>query len=286
MSADKQGTVSTDAQLNVCPYCKSEVRGPFPGFLRHKLKCLKKKEKFMARFVKCPECPKHFLKDQLKKHVSISHGQAHAQSVGALPPKIRVVPVNPVVKAYPLDLKPDHVKKNGSKLIQCLRCKALWPASLMEGHSKSCSSVMSDIESLKRSASKLPFMLLPPCSLGEAIGKYRALLRSPSHDFWEELDDPKRLMRIDSLGTVARRYIGVRGWKGYWVFQFKNSNKVVLECPRTGNATYILHGEWRKMVDHTKAELRSEFRHLSERIIHESNWENHVRRAVFGRQGR
>jgi hypothetical protein len=113
--------------------------------------------------------------------------------------------------------------------------------------------------------------------------KHRALLHSRSHDFWEELDDPERLRRINSLGKVSRRYIGVRGWKGYWVFEFENSKMVVLECPRTGNATYVLRGDWRKMLDHTKAELRSEFRHLSQQIIHKSNWENHVRRAVFGR---
>lgn len=128
-------------------------------------------------------------------------------------------------------------------------------------------------------------MLLPPGSLDEAIGKYRALLHSPSHVFWEEIDDPKRLRRINSLGKVSRRYIGIRGWKGYWVFEFENSKVVVLECPRTGNATYVLRGNWRKMVDHTKAELRSEFRHLSQQIIHKCNWENRVRRAVFGSQG-
>jgi hypothetical protein len=102
----------------------------------------------------------------------------------------------------------------------------------MESHSKSCDSENGEIESLLKSVKTLPFKLLPPGNLGVVMEKSRILFHSHSHGVWEELDDPERLTRIDSLGPIAQRYVGVSGWKGYWVFQFKNSNKVVLECPR------------------------------------------------------
>jgi len=139
---------------------------------------------------------------------------------------IRVAPHNP------LEFEPDRPKKRSSKLVQCLKCKALWPAFFMESHSKSCDSENGEIESLLKSVKTLPFKLLPPGNLGVVMEKSRILFHSHSHGVWEELDDPERLTRIDSLGPIAQRYVGVSGWKGYWVFQFKNSNKVVLECPR------------------------------------------------------
>jgi hypothetical protein len=41
------------------------------------------------------------------------------------------------------------------------------------------------------------------------------------------------------------------------VFEFGYSRRVVLECPIEGNATYILSGNWKKQVGHSKLYLRT-----------------------------
>ena len=145
-----------------------------------------------------------------------------------------------------------------------------------------------ELESLRRPAKRLPFLLLPPGdSLTDAIEKYKKLTPLDQCCALEELEDIDRLKQIDSLGPVTQRYVGKKAWRGCWVFEFQNSDKVVLECPRTENATYVLSGEWTKMVRQTKVELRSSFRHLTQWILHTPGWESRVRSAVFGsRPGR
>ena len=219
----------------------------------------------------CPYCHSRVL-----KHFARHKEGCHPTTA------IRVTPGNPPIKNQPRE-----GLQKASRLEQCLACKALLPSSYMAIHLKSC-SVKSELESLRRSAKRLPFLLLPPGdSLTDAIETYKKLMPLDRRCALEELEDINRLKRIDSLGPVTRRYVGKKAWSGCWVFEFQNSDKVVLECPRTDNATYVLSGEWKEMVRQTKAELRSSFRHLTQWILHTPGWESRVRSAVFGsRPGR
>jgi hypothetical protein len=152
----------------------------------------------------------------------------------------------------------------------------------MEKHLASNHSSGWNLEAFGRAAKKLSFVLLPPgIGLRAAIEKYAEITRSHSYSLAGASHDFERLMRIDAMGKAAI-YVGVKLWKGYVAFDFAVSEKVVLECPRSGNATYVLSGEWREMISATKTELRTRYRHLALRIIHSQNWEAHLRAAVFG----
>jgi hypothetical protein len=75
-------------------------------------------------------------------------------------------------------------------------------------------------------------------------------------------------------------HMGKKGWLGYAVYEFSYSNQVVLESPIENNATYVLSGDWKKMVSLTKAEIRKEYRDESERIFHIDGWKLRVRQAL------
>ncbi len=93
--------------------------------------------------------------------------------------------------------------------------------------------------------------------------------------------DNSRLEKIALLRPL-RCYIGKETWSGYAVFEFANSNCVVLECPFEGNATYVLWGDWKAMIEHTKAEIRREFENRYTKIVHKGEWLARIREALGG----
>jgi len=76
------------------------------------------------------------------------------------------------------------------------------------------------------------------------------------------------------------RYFGAKSWFGYAVYEFSYSSCVVLECPIEGNATYVLSGDWKKMISLTKAELRKEYADRCARIVHKGDWLDRIRREL------
>ncbi|HSU61019.1 MAG TPA: hypothetical protein VLI55_17045 [Bryobacteraceae bacterium] len=128
---------------------------------------------------------------------------------------------------------------------------------------------------------RLPFTLLPAGEYRfEKIVEHYQKLASTSDTGWREGSiDWKRLEAVETLNP-SRYYVGTDGWTGYVVFAFHWSDRVVLECPREGNAIYILRGDWRSMVTHSKGELREEYRHLCQKVVHKGEWLNRVRRAL------
>jgi hypothetical protein len=129
---------------------------------------------------------------------------------------------------------------------------------------------------------RFSFVLLPPSEerLLDVIERYRRLSKTHPHSLTGANFDWERLNFMETLNPVAR-YIGTKSWKGYVVFEFRNSENVILECPRTGNATYVLDRGWRNTVTATKRELRTEFKHVCAWIIHGANWEHKARQAVL-----
>jgi len=79
-----------------------------------------------------------------------------------------------------------------------------------------------------------------------------------------ELD---RIRKIESLGP-AECWVGKETWLGYVVFTFAGTERVVLECPFKGNATYIIHDNWKQKVMHTKLWFRENQKGQYTKIVH------------------
>jgi hypothetical protein len=128
---------------------------------------------------------------------------------------------------------------------------------------------------------RLPFVLLPPgqWDMGQVVEHYRKQSHHLPGGFGDRKIDWTRLEDVGSLNPV-RCHIGEESWLGYVVFEFTNTDRVVLECPIEGNATYILSGDWKETVYHTKAEVRFEFIGRYQRIVHKGGWLLRVRDAL------
>ena len=79
-----------------------------------------------------------------------------------------------------------------------------------------------------------------------------------------------------------RCYIGNESWDGYVVFEFRDSNSVVLKCPFEGNATYILPADWKIMAGHTKDEIRRIFENRYTKVVHKGDWLSRIRVTLRG----
>jgi hypothetical protein len=163
----------------------------------------------------------------------------------------------------------------------CRFCQQLIPQGEMERHLARNHS-QTEEWAPHGAVRKFSFVLLPPSSEGlrEVIERYRKLTRSHPHSLMGVDFEWERLEQIEHLNPIAR-YVGTKSWKGYVVFEFQHSDRVILECPKSGNATYILEGNWREMISASKRDLRSEYMHQCTRIIHCSDWINRVKNAVF-----
>lgn len=127
---------------------------------------------------------------------------------------------------------------------------------------------------------QLPFELLPPGSWD--IRHVIAYYRDRKVRKWLNAEiDSSRLIDLKTLEPI-RCFVGRKMWLGYIVFKFKWSGSVILECPITGNATYVLSGNWQEMIGKTKALIRTRFPRYYTRVIHKGNWLGRVRGALRG----
>lgn len=124
---------------------------------------------------------------------------------------------------------------------------------------------------------RFSFELLPPGSWGieDVIAHYRR----EAHRLPTDLADRGRLEALKSL-RPAKCYVGKELWSGYVVFEFSGSSRVVLEKPFKGNATYVLWGDWRRMVGHTKLDLRTRFPQNYTKIVHKGDWLGRIRAGL------
>ncbi len=65
-----------------------------------------------------------------------------------------------------------------------------------------------------------------------------------------------RLTQIIKLLNPSVCYIGKAKFQGYVVFGFDSTEKVVMECPKYGNAIYIIRGDWQEITKLSKWEAR------------------------------
>jgi hypothetical protein len=69
-------------------------------------------------------------------------------------------------------------------------------------------------------------------------------------------------------------------WDGYVVLEFSWSQRVVLDCPITGNAIYIISGDWKELARHSKFHLWSEYSENCTRVLYTGNWLWRVKAAL------
>lgn len=208
---------------------------------------------------RCPLCGHEILEEQMQTHLNRAHR--------VRPPVEQVIAVKDVPAAIPL--------------IACPQCGAKVREDCMGLHFISCHPAADQARSVQVGAHRLPFVLLPPgtSDIRQVVEHYRKIARDLPRGHNLHQIDPTRLERIQSLKPI-KCYIGKDSWLGYVVFEFSHSPCVVLECPIEGNATYVLFGDWKVMVSHTKAEIRHRFANFYTRIVHKGDWLSRLRATL------
>ena len=136
-------------------------------------------------------------------------------------------------------------------------------------------------EALKTQMQEFPFELLPPGTWDmEHVVNYYRRAAAQSTSFARAKIQWSRLHRLNSL-KPDRCSVGREGWRGYIVFEFVRSKCVVLECPIEGNATYILSGNWKLMVGHSKLYLRTRYSAFCTKVVHKGDWLGRIRTALW-----
>lgn len=135
---------------------------------------------------------------------------------------------------------------------------------------------------------KVPFRLLPPGSwdVDTVISHYRRAMAGAGGRHGKNRFEARRIEMLKRLSPTSC-WVGEEGWRGYIVFGFIGSERVVLECPVRNNATYIISGDWTRMVGHSKTYLLATHPDRCTKVIHRDNWDDwlgQVRRAVYGKR--
>lgn len=91
--------------------------------------------------------------------------------------------------------------------------------------------------------------------------------------------DPERLDNALSL-PFKKGYTGKSGFDGYVVFTYEHTHKVLLECPRVGNAAYVIGLPTERWSRMNKQELRADRSGEVCKIDHRGGWERKVREAL------
>lgn len=127
-------------------------------------------------------------------------------------------------------------------------------------------------------ARKLQWRLLPP-------GK---VTRPGIHRHFDELRKRRPSMefdrdRIDKAMDLQPKELHEEidaGVEGYIVFSFEHTPSVLLECPRVGNAIYVVHRDWELWSRMTKQELMADDSGAVVRIPHRGDWYARVKREL------
>ncbi|HZL12992.1 MAG TPA: hypothetical protein VFC85_02510 [Verrucomicrobiae bacterium] len=122
-------------------------------------------------------------------------------------------------------------------------------------------------------------------------------LLKPTGDSWQELIEHFRYLE-NSIGKKYDQnrlkylydfkhdeiYVGRSAFEGYVVICFNRAETVVLECPRVGNALYLMKlDEWKFLSQHSKSELLSKYPEKIEHILHSESYEYEVERRFRNR---
>ena len=252
-----------------CPHCGSEIRAD--RLERHitercpKLRFsnppkLEKHNESMTVPWLCPECFASVCPSEASQSEALEFLRAHEKEV------------HPGKSAKILS-KPMRASQIPVPLILCSRCGEMVKENSTGLHSLSCNPSNRRPGALDIPVSQLGFTLLAQgaWNIQDVIKHYRNQSHALPVDLQGRKIDNSRLEKMASLRPL-RCYIGKESWSGYLVFEFPATSRVVLECPFEGNATYVLSGDWKSMVRHTKLEMRRKFPLSHVRVVHSSDW--------------
>jgi hypothetical protein len=163
---------------------------------------------------------------------------------------------------------------------QARRARELW-LQRQSGAPERSAEQEAPLEKHEVTVERLSFELLPPGTwdIEHVIRYYQREASRLSADLARREIQWSRLRAIKSL-KPTKCYVGTELWLGYVLFEFSHSSCVVLECPVKGNATYVLSGDWKKMVIHTKLYLKTRFPKNCTKVIHKGGWLRRIRAAL------
>jgi hypothetical protein len=124
----------------------------------------------------------------------------------------------------------------------------------------------------------VPWKLLPP---GDSVFAWLHSLDLHARHY--EPDGGYDIGRLKAVMSYnpAKCYVGIDKFDGYIVFLFTHTKRIALECPKIGNAIYIIEGDWRTLCRLSKWELlNSRSKHYVIRIIHRGEWRTRLRAAL------
>ena len=119
--------------------------------------------------------------------------------------------------------------------------------------------------------------LLPPAEVsGEELRRYYSDLqaKNPHAQY-----DWGRIEKALELGP-NQRYEEIGGVEGYIVFTFPYTSSVLLECPKVGNAIYVVHSDWERWSRMSKQELMADGSGEVVRIPHQGRWLERVKQEL------
>lgn len=126
---------------------------------------------------------------------------------------------------------------------------------------------------------RVPWRILPAPLPGET-GLSR-LLAEITHACPKLSFDRRRLEAAYRLGPT-RIYIGSGEFDGYLAFEFAGTDRILLECPVSGNAAYIFKHEWRTLSKLSRTELLRDHSGEVSKIVHAagSAWQSRIKRGL------
>jgi hypothetical protein len=87
--------------------------------------------------------------------------------------------------------------------------------------------------------------------------------------------------RLQTIGELNPNFeaIGQNGFSGYVVFGFEEKGLYVFESAYTGNATYIVKGDWESISKMSKTEILQNSLHEF-RLIHRNDWKEKIKKVL------
>lgn len=128
--------------------------------------------------------------------------------------------------------------------------------------------------------SKVPWRMFPSPEPGQA-GLSNLIDEVGNHCPQLKIDRT-RLVFAYQLGPT-HIYIGSGEFDGYLAFEFTSTERILLECPVTGNAAYIFRENWKILSRLSKTEILQNYRREVGRVVHDES--NQWRRRIKAQLG-
>jgi len=219
-------------------------------------------------YVRCWICGKVIQRVKIVPHLKQTHPREKRAQRGTSKPTIERTPsTSPALSQKELHVserrkslkreirgKVKLVAEPRLKTIECPFCLVPVPEPEVDEHRERYHAEFLREQLRTSQILQLPFELLPSGGNGvsELRSYYDGWLRRCARNGRQPEFDWSRIEQIETLKPITRR-VGSRKWHGYAVFEFDRSERVILECPVSGNAT--LHSFWR--LDEPNNETKS-----------------------------